>query len=57
MRSWSMTYVAKNLRRSEILDFMQRDYGQYVWSMRTLARWMSHFAITYINYDNSRNSF
>ena len=44
-------YVARNLKRLEILDFMRQDYGQYPWSERTLARRLSHFSIKYINYD------
>ena len=44
-------YVLQNLRRREILDFMQRDYPQYAWSLGTLDRRLNHFRIKYINYD------
>ena len=30
--------VAQNLKRSEILNFVQRDYGEYRWSSTTLDR-------------------
>ena len=29
-------YVAQNLRRHEVLDFVRRDYPQYSWSLSTL---------------------
>ena len=32
------------------LDFMKRDYSQYVWSLRTLTRRLAFFEITYIDY-------
>ena len=44
-------YVAKSMLRREILQFMQRDYSSYAWSLRTLDRRLSHFDIKYINYD------
>ena len=31
-------YVRQNLKRSEILDYMKRDYVQYKWSLATLDR-------------------
>ena len=43
-------YVLANLRRSEVLDFVERDYLQYAWSLGTLSRRMNHFGIKYIDY-------
>ena len=43
-------YVEANLKRTEILDFVKRDYSQYVWSLRTLTRRLAFFEITYIDY-------
>ena len=45
------SYVAKNLKRIEVLDFVRRDYPQYSWSPSTLDRRLRHFEIWYINYD------
>ena len=42
------TYVSQNLKRSEVLDFMQRDFPQYNWSLTTLDRRLRHFGIHYI---------
>ena len=44
-------YVSQNFKRSEILDFVQRDYPEYTWSTATLDRRLRHFGIYYINYD------
>ena len=44
-------YVSQNLKRSEILDFVQRDFSEYTWSTATLDRRLRHFGIYYINYD------
>ena len=44
-------YVLQNLSRKELLDFVQWDYPQYAWSLRTLSRRMAHFDIKYIDYD------
>jgi hypothetical protein len=43
-------YVLQNLQRKEVLDFVQRDYPQYTWSLPTLSRRMSHFGIKYVDY-------
>ena len=32
------TYVRQGLKRDEILNFMERDFGDYAWSLRTLDR-------------------
>ena len=44
-------YVSQNFKRSEILDFVQRDFPEYTWSTATLERRLRHFGIYYINYD------
>jgi hypothetical protein len=31
-------YVNQGIQRSEILDFMKRDFNQYSWSPRTLCQ-------------------
>lgn len=43
--------VSQNFKRSEILDFVQRDFPEYAWSTATLDRRLRHFGIYYINYD------
>ena len=48
------TYISQNLKRSEVLDFMQRDFPQYRWSLPTLDRRLRHFFTSlffYTNYD------
>ena len=45
--------VARNLRRAEILDFLQRDFPQYAWSLGTLSRRMKHFGIKFIDYNRT----
>ena len=52
--SWKTTlkkYVSQNFKRSEILDFVQRDFPEYTWSTAILDRRLRHFGIYYINYD------
>ena len=44
-------YVSQNFKRSEILDFVQRDFPEYTWRTATLDRRFRHFDIYYINYD------
>ena len=44
-------YTSQNLKRSEVLDFMQRDFLQYSWSLPTLDRRLRHFGIYYTNYN------
>ena len=48
-------YVAQNLRRTEILDFVKREYPEYAWSLRTLNRRLSYFKIRYNDYDTDLN--
>ena len=38
-------YVRKGLQQVEILDYMERDFMQYTWSLRTLQRRLQHFGI------------
>ena len=45
--------MGRNLRRSEILDFVRRDYPHYAWSIPTLDRRLRHFSIQYIDKDTS----
>ena len=40
-----------------MLDFVQRDYPQYAWSLPTLSHRMSHFQIKYIDYTISPEEF
>ena len=49
-------YVARNLKRSEVLDFVKRDYPEYPWSPATLDRRLRHFNIYYIDYENTLES-
>jgi hypothetical protein len=42
-------YTKSVLNRTEILDFMQRDFSQYAWSPRTLDRRLQHFEIRCID--------
>ena len=44
-------YVTESLRREEILDFMQRDFDCYAWSIRTLDRRLRYFDIRYTDTD------
>ena len=44
-------YVLGNLKRSEILDFVTRDYPQYTWSLSSLKRRLAYFDIKYVRYD------
>ena len=41
-------YVQQSLQRSEILDFLTRDFPQYPWSIWSLDRRLRHFEITTI---------
>ena len=40
-------YVCQGMTRKEILDFMQRDFSCYQWSIRTLDRRLRYFEIYY----------
>ena len=50
------TYVKQNLRRQEILDFVQEKYPNYPWSLRTLCRRMKYYDIKFIDYDTDLGS-
>ena len=39
------TLVGDNLKRTETLDYMQRDFLEYPWSLRTLDRRLRYFNI------------
>ena len=43
--------VKQNLKRKEILDFVQKEYPEYSWSFRTLDRRLRWFNIHYIDYE------
>ena len=43
--------VAKNFKRTEILDFVMGDLPNYEWSLQTLDCRLRKFEIYYINYD------
>ena len=47
------SYVAQNLRQSEIVDFLKVKYPMYAWSVRTLSRRLHHFGLTYIDYNTN----
>ena len=42
-------YVRQGLKRDEILNFMERDFGNYARSLRILDRRLRHFDIRYTN--------
>ena len=44
-------YVAANMQRLEILDYMKKDYAMNKWSLRTLDCRLNHFNICYIDRD------
>ena len=44
-------FVSQNLKRAEILDFVQQKFPQYHWSIATLDRRLRYFGIHYINYN------
>ena len=46
-------YVRQNLKRSEILDFVERDFPEHSWSIATLHRRLRPFGIRYIDYTKS----
>ena len=46
-------YVQQGLQRKEVLDFLERDFPQYPWSMRTLDRRLRRFNIYYNDEDVS----
>jgi len=42
-------YVQQNLHREEMINFLQRDFPLFKWSIRTLDRRLRYFAIYYID--------
>ena len=44
-------YVREGLQRKQVLDYMERDYSKYKWSMRTLENRMRYFGVKYVSYD------
>ena len=53
LQSSNKHYVMQNMKWSEVLDFLKRDYPEYAWSLPTLDRRMRYFDIKYINYETS----
>ena len=47
------SYVCQNCHRSEILDFMLRDYPRYKWSIATVDRRLRFCELFYIDVDTS----
>ena len=47
--------IMQNMKRSEVLDFLKRDYPEYAWSLHTLDRRMRYFDAKYINYETDEN--
>ena len=45
LREDLVQYISQGLRRHEILDFLERDYRQYTWSLRSLDRRCKYFRI------------
>ncbi len=45
-------YTRQGLQREEVLSFVQRDFPEYPWSLRTLDRRLRHFSI----YRSDRNA-
>jgi len=43
------SYLCQGLQRTEMLDFVKRDYPCYRWSIRTLDRRLRHFDLYYID--------
>ena len=44
-------YLRQNLKRVEILDHMKRDFGDYNWSLRALARRLKELSVTSVIYE------
>ena len=40
-------YVRQNLRRNEMLDFVQLNYPMYAWSLRSLCRRLQFFDLKF----------
>ena len=44
-------YLSQNLKRVEMLDHMKRDFGDYNWSLRALARRLKELSVTSVIYE------
>jgi hypothetical protein len=49
LKACLVKYMEECMQRTEILDFMQRDYPNYKWSLRSLDRRLGYFDIKYID--------
>ena len=49
-RKSPLRMVSRNLKRAEIVDFLQRGFPQYTWSLRALDRKMKNFDIKCVEY-------
>lgn len=47
LREALQTHVLQGLKRSELLDFMKRDFSEYQWSLTSLNRRLRYFEIYY----------
>ena len=45
--------VLRNFKRSEILDFLKRDFPDYSWSLASLSRRMKYSDIKYTDYSTT----
>ena len=45
--------VLRNFKRSEILDFLKRDFPDYSWSLASLSRRIEYFDIKYTDYSTT----
>ena len=41
------------MKRSEVIDFLKRDYPEYAWSLPKLDRHMRYFDMKYISYETT----
>ncbi|XP_028408204.1 uncharacterized protein LOC114530783 [Dendronephthya gigantea] len=47
LKSSLLSFVEQGLKRTEIISFVERNFPQYTWSIRTLDRRLRHFDIYY----------
>ena len=45
--------VLRNFKRSEMLDFLKRDFPDYSWSFASLSRRMKYFNVKYTDYSTT----
>eukprot|EP00112_Aurelia_sp_Birch-Aquarium-sp1_P015018 Seg3293.1 transcript_id=Seg3293.1/GoldUCD/mRNA.D3Y31 product="hypothetical protein" protein_id=Seg3293.1/GoldUCD/D3Y31 len=48
-----MEKVEVGLQHEEVLDYVERDFKQYAWSLRTLQRHLCYFGIKHVDKDVS----